>query len=323
LLNGSKEDKIIKNDEGIMMKPLFGAIETGGTKCNLMIARSPDDILAEIRIPTTMPDETIGKAVGFFKPYVQRGELAALGVGAFGPLDLDPGSATYGYVLPTPKPGRSMTNLYASLKQALDIPVAFETDVNAAAYGEHAWVEANRVLDPFVYITVGTGIGVGTLVNGKLLHGMLHSEAGHLFLPKDSLRDPFEGICPFHKNCLEGLACGPAMQKRWGISAEVLPDDHPAWQLETEYLAYGISNLIFTLSPRRIVLGGGVLQRAGLLQKVREQVMINLNGYFQSPLIMEQIDSYIVAPGLGSRSGMLGAVALAKDLGKQKLNMER
>jgi fructokinase len=297
-----------------MMKPLFGAIETGGTKCNLMIARSPEEVLEETRIPTTTPEETVGKAISFFEPYVQRGELSALGVGAFGPLDLDPGSATYGYVLPTPKPGWSMTDLYGTLQRTLDIPVVFETDVNAAAYGEHAWVDANRLLDPFVYITVGTGVGVGTLVNGKLLHGLLHSEAGHLFLPKDPNHDPFEGICPFHKNCLEGLACGPAMQKRWGKPAEHLPDDHPAWELEAEYLAYGIANLIFTLSPQRIVLGGGVMQRAGLLKKVQQKVKSFLNGYYQNPLILDHIEDYIVSPALGNRSGMLGAIALAKDL---------
>ena len=299
------------------MNPLFGAIETGGTKCNLMIARSPGEILEETRIPTSTPEETITRAVEFFRPWAEKGELAALGVGAFGPIDLDPYSATCGYILPTPKPGWSMTDLIGTLQRALNIPVAFETDVNAAAFGEHTWVEENNELDPFVYITVGTGVGVGTFVNGHLLHGMLHSEAGHLFLPKDPVRDPFEGICPFHKNCLEGLASGPAMQKRWGMPAEALPDDHPAWQLEAEYLAYGIANLIFTLSPRRIVLGGGVMQRAGLLQKVRERVTFNLNGYFQSPLIMDHMDSYIVAPALGSRSGMLGAIALAKDLTAQ------
>ena len=305
------------------MMPLYGAIEAGGTKFNCMIAHSPEDIIAETRIPTTTPQETLAAAIGFFQPYANRSELAALGIGTFGPVDLQPGSPTFGYITFTPKPGWSMTDFYSPLQRALGVPVAFETDVNAAAYGEHTWVEANRSLDPFVYITVGTGIGVGTMVNGRLLHGLLHSEAGHLLLPRDTDRDPFEGVCQFHGACLEGLASGTAMNQRWGQPAETLGDDHPAWQLEADYLALGIANLVLTLSPQRIVLGGGVMQRAGLLQKVQQKVQTVLNGYIHTPSILADIENYIVAPFLGTRSGMLGAIALAKDLGKLKLNMER
>jgi fructokinase len=294
------------------MKKLFGAIEAGGTKFNCMVATDPNHITEEIRIPTTNPTETIEKAAAFFRPYLASGELTAVGIASFGPVDLNISSPTYGYITITPKPGWGMTNIYGQVQQALGIPAAFDTDVNAAAFGEYSWVEANHQLDPFVYITVGTGIGVGVLINGSLLHGLLHGEAGHLRIPHDLSRDPFEGMCPFHKDCLEGLASGPAMQKRWGASAETLPDDHPAWQLEAEYLAYGIANLIFTLSPRRIVLGGGVMHQPGLLQKVRQQVFHILNGYIHVPEILEQMDNYIVSPSLGNRSGMLGAIALAK-----------
>lgn len=299
------------------MKQIYGAIEAGGTKFNCMLARSPQDIITKTRIPTTLPDETISRTIAFFKPYVQRGEIASIGIGTFGPVDLDKNSPTFGFITTTPKPDWSMTDMVGQVQQALDIPVAFETDVNAAAFGEFSWVENNRQCDPFVYITVGTGIGVGTLVNGSLLHGLLHSEAGHLFIPQDSTRDPFQGVCPFHGNCLEGLASGTSMNKRWGQPAETLPDNHPGWQLEAEYLAYGIANLITTLSPQRIVLGGGVTQKEGLLQKVRQQVVTILNGYIHVPAILEQMDSYLIPPTLGNSSGMLGAIALARALVKE------
>lgn len=294
------------------MRKLFGAIEAGGTKFNCMVASDLSHITEEIRIPTTTPTETIEKAISFFQPYATSGDLAAVGIASFGPVDLDTSSPTYGFITTTPKPGWGMTGIYGQVRQALGIPVAFDTDVNAAAFGEHFWVEANQHLDPFVYITVGTGIGVGTLINGSLVHGLLHGEAGHLRIPHDLSRDPFKGMCPFHKDCLEGLASGPAMQKRWGTLAETLPDDHPAWQFEAEYLAYGIANLIYTLSPRRIVLGGGVMHQPGLLQKVQLQVLHILNGYIHVPEILQQMNSYIVSPSLGNRSGMLGAIALAK-----------
>ncbi len=294
------------------MKPIFGAIEAGGTKLNCMLARSPQEIIAETRIPTTLPEETISRTIAFFEPYVQRGEVASIGIGTFGPVDLDKQSPNYGYITTTPKPDWGMTDLYSQVKQALNVPVAFETDVNAAAFGERIWVKENQNFDPFVYNTVATGIGVGSLVNGRLLHGLLHSEAGHLFIPHDLTRDPFKGVCPFHADCLEGLASGTSMNKRWGMRAEMLPANHPAWELEAEYLGYGIANLIVTLSPQRIVLGGGVMQKEGLLQKVRQQVITILNGYIHLPAILEQMESYLVSPSLGNRSGVLGAIALAR-----------
>jgi fructokinase len=191
------------------------------------------------------------------------------------------------------------------------VPVAFDTDVNVAAFGEHYWVPQNRALDPLLYMTVGTGIGVGGLVNGQLLHGLLHPEAGHMRLPRDPQRDPFTGACPYHGDCFEGLACGPAMAKRWGQPAETLPADHPAWQLEAHYIALAVMNLTLVVSPQRIVIGGGVMQQTGVIEMVRREVVQLLNGYVQSDRITRDIDQFIVPPALGNQSGMLGAIALA------------
>jgi fructokinase len=255
--------------------------------------------------------------VNFFRLYAGRGELAAIGVGAFGPLDLNSSSCTYGFITTTPKSGWSQVDLCGELTSGLQVPVALDTDVNTAALGEHFWIEEDHALDPFLYMTVGTGIGVGALVNGRPLHGLIHPEAGHAFIPHSWAEDPFEGVCPYHGDCLEGLASGPAIALRWGIQAESLPTGHPGWFLEARYLAFGLSNLIYTLSPQRIVLGGGVLQHSGLIDQVRGQVIRLLNGYIRSSWLGERIDRYIVKPALGSRAGVLGAIALAMILDNQ------
>jgi fructokinase len=300
------------------MKRLFGAIEAGGTKFVCLVASGPDGVVEEVRFPTTLPDETIGRAVEFFRPYAGRGELAAVGIGSFGPVDLNPASPTYGFITTTPKTGWSQVDLRGRVAQALGLPVAFDHDVVAAAYGEQSWVPANRGLDPFVYVTVGTGVGVGVIANGRPLHGLVHPEAGHFPIPHDLARDPFAGACPYHGDCLEGLASGPAMEKRWGQRAETLPDDHPGWDLEAEYLARAVMDLIYAYSPQRIVLGGGVMQHPGLLANVRGKARAGLNGYVHSPMVAERIDAYVVSPGLGNRSGGLGAIAMAMDLVKSK-----
>ncbi len=294
------------------MKKLYGGIEAGGTKFVCIVATGPDEILAEIRIPTTSPQETLAKTVDFFRPYTP--ELEAVGIGAFGPLDLEPRSPTYGFITTTPKPGWSRVDLRGEIARALGAPVAIDTDVNAAALGEHFWVPENRGLDPFLYITVGTGIGVGVLVGDRPLHGLIHPEGGHVYLPHNQSEDPFLGVCPYHGDCWEGLASGPAMRQRWEMPAESLPKGHPGWELEAKYLALAICNLIFSFSPQRIVLGGGVLQHPGLLDLVRRQVLKFLNGYVRSARLLEQIDMYIVSPGLGQRAGVLGAIALAVSL---------
>lgn len=290
--------------------PLFGGIEAGGTKFVCMIASGPDDIRDEIRISTTTPDETIDRAIDFFKQRVTT--LRAIGVGSFGPIDLRRDSATYGCITSTPKPGWANTDLVGRLKTALNLPIAFDTDVNAAAYGEYRW-GALQTFDPGIYITIGTGIGGGVIVQHKPLHGLIHPEMGHMFIPHDRQSDPFPGVCPFHQDCFEGLASGPAMRSRWGQPAEELPIEHRGWKLEAKYVAYALCNLIVSYSPQRIVLGGGVMQRQEIFPLIRHEVQSILNGYVQSPAIIERIDQFIVPPGLGNRSGILGAIALAME----------
>ena len=195
--------------------------------------------------------------------------------------------------------------------QALGVPVGFDTDVNVAALGEHRWGAAQG-LDTFIYLTIGTGLGGGGMVNGQLIHGLIHPEMGHIRIPHDWQKDHYAGSCPYHGDCLEGLAAGPALAGRWGQPGETLPDDHPAWKLEAHYLALALVNFICTLSPQRIIMGGGVMDKTHLFPMIRDQVRDLLNGYIQAPDILKNIDRYIVPPGLGNRSGVLGAIALAQ-----------
>jgi fructokinase len=292
-----------------MMK-LYGGVEAGGTKFVCMIAAGPDDIRAETRFPTTTPQETLGRVKDFFRQQARAYPIAALGVSCFGPVDLDPASPTFGFITTTPKPGWAQTDILRHLENELQVPTAFDTDVNGAALGEYIWGAA-RGADPCLYLTIGTGIGGGGIANEKPLHGLVHPEMGHMRLPHDWQADPFPGNCPYHGDCFEGLAAGPALEKRWGRRGETLPHDHPAWALEAGYIAGALANLIFILSPKRIVIGGGVMQSGMLLMRVRAEVQRLLNGYVQSPAILEHIDAYIVPPGLGGRSGVLGAIALA------------
>jgi len=294
------------------MSMLFGGIEGGGTKFVCAVGNEIGEILAEARFPTTEPDETLSRTVDFFNGQVQSlGLLASIGVASFGPLDPRPASDRFGHILPTPKPGWTDADIVGPLRAAFDLPVAFDTDVNGAALGEWKWGAAQG-LDTFVYLTIGTGIGGGGLVNGELMHGLLHPEMGHIPLPRDSAVDPFEGGCPFHGDCFEGLASGPAMEKRWGQRAETLPPDHPAWDLEAHYIALALHSFICTLSPQRIILGGGVSEQAQLMPLIRQKTQASLNRYVQSAAILENIDTYIVSPALGGRAGVLGAIALAQ-----------
>jgi fructokinase len=292
---------------------VYGGVEAGGTRFVCAIGSGPDSLEAETSFATTTPQETIGRTIAFFQQYREREPLSAVGVGSFGPVDLNPTSPKFGYITATPKPGWANTEFLGRISRALRVPVGFDTDVNAAALGEATWGAA-RGLETFVYLTVGTGIGGGGMVNGQLLHGLLHAEMGHLRVPHDLDKDPYPGACPFHGDCLEGLAAGPALLGRWGRRAEELPPDHPAWRLEAHYLALGLANLICTLSPQRIILGGGVMQQTGLFQMVRQNVQQLLNGYLQVPAILEQIDQYIVPAALGNRAGVLGAIALARKM---------
>jgi fructokinase len=286
-------------------------VETGGTKALCAIGTGPDDVRAQIRIPTGDPRATLARAVAFFQEHPTP--VAAVGIASFGPIDLDPRSPTFGFVTTTPKPRWAHTDVAGPFRTALGVPVAFDTDVNGAALGEHRWGAA-RAVDPFVYVTVGTGIGGGGVVNGRLLHGLVHPEMGHLRLPHDRIADPFAGTCPYHGDCLDGLASGQALRERWGAPAETLPHDHPAWVLEAEYLALGLVSIIAVLSPRRIVLGGGVMQQPALLPRVRRRVVELLAGYVRAREIVSAIEDYIVPPALGAATGVLGALALAHDV---------
>jgi fructokinase len=291
---------------------LFGGIEGGGTKFVCALGNKAGEILAETRFPTTSPDETLAQAVDFFREQIQAlGPLASIGVASFGPLDPRSASAKFGHILPTPKPGWTDANIVGPLRAAFDVPIAFDTDVNGAALGEWRWGAAQG-LDTFIYLTIGTGIGGGGLINGKLMHGLLHPEMGHIPLPRDSALDPFEGNCPFHGDCFEGLASGPAMEKRWGQKAETLPFDHPAWDLEAHYIALALRSFICTLSPQRIIIGGGVAQQPQIMPLIRQKTLATLNGYVQSSAILENIDTYIAPPALGGQAGVLGAIALAQ-----------
>jgi fructokinase len=297
------------------MSKLVGGIEAGGTKFICAVGTGPDDIRAEIRIPTTHPEETLGKAIAFFKEQQEkyREQLRSLGIACFGPIDLNPHSPTYGFITTTPKPGWKNTNVVGTLRKALNLPVAFEHDVVGAAIGEATWGAAQGLSD-FIYITIGTGIGGGILVNGKPIHGLVHPEIGHMRLPHDLKKDPFIGNCPYHGDCFEGLASGPALEKRWGMPGHQLPDDHPAWALEAEYIALAVSNLILTTSPQKVILGGGVMQRSHLFPALRQRVITLLNGYVQASTLLENIDQYLVPPGLGNRSGILGSLAMAQQI---------
>lgn len=268
----------------------FGAIEAGGTKWVCGIGTGPDD-LDKIQFPTTTPDETISAAIAFFKGH----DIAAIGIGSFGPVDLARGRITS-----TPKAGWQNTDVAGPIRAALGIPVGFDTDVNAAVLGETRWGAAQG-LASCIYLTVGTGIGGGAIVNGHLLHGAMHPEMGHIKLP---VTGGFTGVCPYHGDCLEGIASGPAIEKRWGILATQLPPDHPAWPIEARYLALAIANFSYVLSPECVILGGGVMQQQQLFPMIRTELEAILNNYIAVPAVLP--------PKLGTRSGVLGALALAE-----------
>ena len=286
----------------------FGCIEAGGTKFVCGTGTGPDDLVTAT-ISTGEPEETVERAVAFL--CAQAGDdLRAVGIGSFGPVDLDPSSKTFGYITSSPKLSWQYFDLAGAVARRLKLPVAIDTDVNAAALGEAEWGAAQGLCD-FLYLTVGTGIGGGAMVGGRLIHGLVHPEMGHVRLPHDLARDPFPGVCPFHGECLEGLASGPSIEARWGKPAAELPPGHPAWELEAHYLALGLANWVCTLSPKRIVMGGGVMQQEHLFPLIRREVAQLLNGYIQSPALGEELDAYIVPPKLGGRAGVMGALALA------------
>ena len=289
---------------------LFGGIETGGTKFVCVIANDRQDIYDEIRIPTTTPTETLEQVIRFFEEQPADRWVSAVGIGSFGPLELDTTSRDYGKIKKTPKSGWEDTNILAWISEGLQVPAAIDTDVNAAALGEYLWGWEQQ-FDPLLYLTIGTGIGGGCIVEGHPIHGLSHPEMGHLMIPHNQVKDPFAGCCPFHQDCLEGLAAGPAIQERWGKPGEELPGNHPAWELEAGYIATALVNLILSLSPKKIILGGGVMQQEALFPRIRVRVKERLRGYLQATEILDTESEFIAPPALGNRSGVLGAVALA------------
>ena len=290
---------------------LYGAIEAGGTKFVCAIGSGPKNLRYETRFKTTTPDKTINQVLNFFRNNAQRGKLSAIGIGSFGPIDINRESASYGYILSTPKQHWKNTNIVGKIEEAFKIPVGFDTDVNAAALGEYEWGAA-KGLSNFIYLTIGTGIGGGGMINGKFLHGILHPEMGHILIPHNVKEDPFEGNCPYHGDCFEGLASGPAIEARWGIIPEKLEENHEGWKLEAKYISLAITNYICTLSPQRIIIGGGVLNHKKLLPLIHQGVIKYLNNYIRLQEITQNIQDYIVSPGLGNRAGILGAIALAR-----------
>jgi fructokinase len=258
---------------------------------------------------TGQPRETLERIAAFFEACEQR--PTAIGIGSFGPVDPDPASSRWGYVTTTPKPGWQDTAVAPVLRDRLAIPVAFDNDVTAAALGEQRW-GAGRGLKSLCYVTVGTGIGGGLLIDGRPWHGLVHPEVGHIRVPHDRDRDPFDGDCPTHGDCWEGLAGGGALAERWGGAPQELSDDHPAWPLEADYLALGILSIVLVASPHRVIVGGGVMERACLLPMVRARLRELIAGYLETPLLRDDVDDYLVSPELGDRAGVLGAIALAQ-----------
>jgi len=285
---------------------LLGAIEAGGTKFICAIGTEKGEILEKKSFLTKTPSETLKKVVEFFLDK----KIEALGIGCFGPVDLDENSKTYGYITSTPKPNWSNYNILGELKKHFDIPMSFDTDVNGTALGEINW-GSGIGMDSLIYLTVGTGIGGGIYSGGKLVHGMTHPETGHILIKREK-NDYYRGKCPYHGDCLEGMASGPAIEERWGVKAYELEENHKAWDLEAYYLAQGLINYILIMSPKKIILGGGVMKQKQLFPLIRKKVVEILNGYVFHKNILENIDEYIVSPKLGDNAGICGGLALAK-----------
>lgn len=294
------------------MAELYGAVEAGGTKMVLGLGTGPDDLREVERLPTEQPTITVPALADYFARMRAKGyRLRAVGIASFGPAGIVRDRADWGHLLQTPKPGWSGVDLASPVAKAADAPVAFDTDVNGAALGEGLY-GAGREVRSLVYVTVGTGIGGGALVDGKPLHGLVHPEMGHLAVRRDPLKDPYPGRCPFHGDCLEGLASGPALIERWRSDPATLPADHPCWTLQADYLAQACAAMTFLLSPERIVLGGGVMAQAQLYPLIRARLAALLAGYPGHPRLQCGMEDYLVPPGLGAQAGLVGALALAQ-----------
>lgn len=283
---------------------ILGALEAGGTKMVCALGNEHGEIFEQVSIPTETPEITMPKIIEYFSDK----NIEALGIGCFGPIDLDKFSTTYGYITSTPKIPWINCNIVGILEEALHVPIGFDTDVNGSALGEATWGSL-KGLDSGLYITIGTGVGVGIYSGGALLHNMLHPEAGHVLLAKHP-EDSYEGKCPYHRACFEGLAAGPAIEGRYGVPALELADNKKVWELEAYYIAQAIMGYILTVSPRKIVLGGGVMHQQQLFPLVRKKVKELLNGYLQTKEL-EDMDSYIVPAALNDNQGIMGCLQLA------------
>jgi fructokinase len=292
----------------------LGGVEAGGTKWRCAIGTENGEIGRFTDLPTTDPEETIGRAIEFF---LSADRIDALGIAAFGPVELGRSSAYRGCIGNSPKPGWSGVDLMSPFRSALEVPIGIDTDVNAAGLAEHRSGSAVG-LDVFCYVTVGTGIGGGVVVDGRAVHGLLHPELGHMRVPHDHERDPFPGSCPFHGDCLEGLASGYALRRRWGQPAQELSRED-VWELEAEYLALGMLNVALTLAPQRILIGGGVLEAPGLLPLVQGRLAGLAAGYPGVAELEAHVGDYLVRPGLGGRSGVVGAFELAREAASQSV----
>lgn len=291
---------------------LFAAVEAGGTKFVCAVGTGPRDIQARTTIETRGPTDTLADCAAFFKDCRRRfGPVAGTGIAAFGPLDLSPASPTYGALFNTPKKGWSGTNFIQFFKQVNGAPVALDSDVSAAVLAE-VKLGAASGCDSTVYVTIGTGIGAGLYVRGAPLHGLMHPEFGHVSVPRAPGDERFESVCPYHSDCLEGLASGPAIAARWGAPAQELPADHEAWRLEAHYLAHMCAALLYTVSPERIVLGGGVMSKPGLIETIRAQFDDIVGGFLPVAERAGGLDRYIVPQALGGVSGLAGAFLLAE-----------
>lgn len=289
----------------------FIGIEGGGTKFVCAYGSGPDDLQERVVIRTETPAVTMQALAEYIRNVQSRVQIAAIGASIFGPLDLDRASPTYGYITTTPKHEWINFDFVGALKREFSCPVGFDTDVNAAVVSEYRWGAAQNISD-VLYLTVGTGIGGGAIVNHQLVHGAMHPEMGHILIPQDP-RDHFAGVCEYHGNCLEGLASGPSLKDRWQVkSALDLPADHPGWEIEASYLGLALANYTLTLSPKRIIIGGGVMRQEHLLAKIRRELLKHLQGYIRNPTVVQGIDSYVIKPGLQENAGVLGAIALAE-----------
>ncbi|MBI9047799.1 MAG: ROK family protein [Anaerolineaceae bacterium] len=301
---------------------VFGSIEAGGTKIVCLIAKNSTDILDQWVIQTEAPEMTLNAIVSYFRDALSQHanwNLQAVGITSFGPVDLILNSKTYGHIEQTPKPGWTGTDIYGYIKNALKVPVFLDTDVGGAALAEYT-VGAGKGKESLIYITIGTGIGGAFIFKGENIYSKHHAEIGHIKVPR-IVEDTFKGVCPFHGDCFEGMASGPSMEKRWGMPANQLPDDHAGWAFEAGYIGQAVINLLYTLSPEMIVLGGGVMMHDGLIDQIRDYVASNMNDYCQPDAYKQDIKSTIVLPGSGNIAGAIGGLILAEN--GMKLNKKK